>query len=96
MIEKQCIDDIAAIFSALGDPTRLHMLMTLWQAGPLNVGSLAERVGMSDSAVSHQLRLLRALRLVQSERQGRTIIYRLDDEHIVGLLQQALDHQHHR
>ena len=89
------IEAMAEVFKALGDPTRLRILLVLLHEGEQSVGNLAESVGMSDSAVSHQLRLLRNLRIVSTERQGRTIVYRLDDNHIAGLLQQAVDHQSH-
>jgi DNA-binding transcriptional ArsR family regulator len=82
---------LGEIFKALGDPTRLRLLTALGQA-ELCVCDLATLVGISESAASHQLRLLRALRLVRARRDGRMVHYRLDDEHIVGLLAQGLDH----
>ncbi len=95
MHSDDTIEAMAAIFKALGDPTRLRMLLTLLAEGEQPVNVLAEKVDLSVSAVSHQLRLLRHLRIVQAERQGRSVIYALDDEHICGLLRQALEHQQH-
>lgn len=85
------LEALAETFKALGDPTRLRMLTALAQA-ELCVCDLASLVGISESAASHQLRLLRTLRLVRSRRDGRMVHYRLDDDHIVGLLAQGLDH----
>jgi ArsR family transcriptional regulator len=78
-------------FRALGDPTRVRMLDALAH-GELCVCDLAAVVGMSESAVSHQLRLLRALRLVRGERRGRQVFYALDDQHILDLVAQGRRH----
>ena len=85
------LEALAETFKALGDPTRLRMLTALSHT-ELCVCDLASLVGISESAASHQLRLLRTLRLVRSRRDGRMVHYRLDDDHIVGLLGQGLDH----
>ena len=85
------LESLAETFKALGDPTRLRMLTALAEA-ELCVCDLATLVGISESAASHQLRLLRTLRLVRSRREGRMVHYRLDDHHIVGLLALGLDH----
>ncbi|HYF62704.1 MAG TPA: metalloregulator ArsR/SmtB family transcription factor [Herpetosiphonaceae bacterium] len=89
------ITPMAELFKAMGDPTRLRILLTLMQQGERCVGDIALAVGMSDSAVSHQLRVLRGLRIVHAHKQGRTVTYCLDDDHIRTLLGQALDHQQH-
>jgi DNA-binding transcriptional ArsR family regulator len=88
------VEDVASlseIFKALGDPTRLRLLTSLGQ-GELCVCDLASLAGISESATSHQLRLLRALRLVRARRDGRMVYYRLDDDHVVGLVAQGLQH----
>jgi len=82
---------LAATFSVLGDPTRVRLLDALARR-ELCVCELAELIGSSDSAVSHQLRLLRSLRLVRSRRSGRMIFYTLDDDHIRQLLDQSRRH----
>jgi DNA-binding transcriptional ArsR family regulator len=82
---------LAETFRALGDPTRVRILDAL-SGGELCVCDLSEVVGISESAVSHQLRLLRGLRLVRHRRAGRHIYYAIDDQHIVELLRQALTH----
>jgi ArsR family transcriptional regulator len=86
---------LAGVFAALGDPTRLRLLAAL-RARELCVGDLAATVGLSESAVSHQLRLLRALGLVRARRDGRRAYYALDDAHVTALYGQALDHVRHR
>jgi ArsR family transcriptional regulator len=82
---------LADTFRALGDPTRVRMLDALAH-GELCVCDLAAVVGLSESAVSHQLRLLRALRLVRGERRGRQVFYALDDQHILDLVAQGRRH----
>ncbi|MFJ9712028.1 ArsR/SmtB family transcription factor [Streptomyces sp. NPDC101234] len=86
--------DVAATLQALATPSRLYILARL-QEGPCAVGDLAEAVGMEASACSHQLRLLRNLGLVTGERQGRSIVYSLYDNHVAELLDQALYHVEH-
>jgi len=86
--------DVAATLQALATPSRLYILARL-QEGSCSVGDLADAVGMEHSACSHQLRLLRNLGLVTGERQGRSIIYALYDNHVAELLDQALYHVEH-
>jgi ArsR family transcriptional regulator, lead/cadmium/zinc/bismuth-responsive transcriptional repressor len=82
---------IADLFKMLGDGTRVRILDTLAQ-GERCVCDIAALVGMSESAVSHQLRLLRTTRLVRVRRAGRQAFYALDDHHIIGLLHDARRH----
>jgi ArsR family transcriptional regulator, lead/cadmium/zinc/bismuth-responsive transcriptional repressor len=82
---------LAATFAVLGDPTRVRLLDALAQR-ELCVCELAELVSSTESAVSHQLRLLRSLRLVRSRRAGRMVYYALDDDHIRALLTQGRRH----
>ena len=85
------LDGARALFAALGAPTRLRLLAAL-QAGPLCTCDLAATLGVTESAVSHQLRGLRALRLVASERDGKMVYHRLDDDHVAALLSVAAEH----
>lgn len=85
---------VATTLQALSTPSRLLILATL-QEGPASVGDLSESVGMEQSAVSHQLRLLRNLGLVESERRGRSIVYSLYDDHVSELIDQAIHHSEH-
>lgn len=82
---------LAETFQALGDSSRVQIVWALMQ-GEQNVGDLAKRLGMSQPAVSHHLRTLRNLKLVQVRRSGRTSYYSLDDEHINHLLTEGLNH----
>ncbi len=84
----------SGLFAALGDPTRLRM-MTALATHPLCVCDLAASLGMSQSAVSHQLRVLRQHGLVRPERDGRRVYYQLDDDHVTTLVSQALEHGRH-
>ena len=86
---------LAETFKVLGDVTRVRILDALSRT-ELCVGDLAELLGVSESAVSHQLRLLRGMRLVRPRRDGRLIFYALDDHHIVGLFAQGLQHVEER
>lgn len=85
----------ADIFSALSDPTRLRILSAL-AMGELCVCDLAAISGVSSSAVSHQLRLLRDRGLVSFDRVGRRAIYRLADDHVRTLLEQGIEHARER
>jgi len=85
---------VAEIMQALAAPSRLLLLARL-RRSPCSVTALSADVGMAQSAVSHQLRLLRHLGLVTATRQGRTTIYALYDEHVARLLDDAVYHSAH-
>ena len=91
MLSPEHVQSVADTFRVLGDPTRVKILEALG-AGELCVNVLADRVGISESAASHQLRLLRSMRLVRVRREGRLAFYAVDDEHILELLRQACTH----
>lgn len=93
-LSDSAVQSLAESFKALADPTRIRMLHNLTRR-ELCVCDLAEVLGMTQSAVSHQLRYLRTLRIVKSRRDGNTIYYTCDDAHIVGLLQMGIDHITH-
>ena len=82
---------LAESFRVLGDPTRTGILIALG-TGELCVCDLAELFGVTPGAISHQLRLLKAHRLVRSRREGKNVFYMLDDSHVAGLLKQGIDH----
>ena len=82
---------VAEVFKLLGDPTRVRLVDALTH-GERCVCDLASLVGLSESAVSHQLRLLRSARLVRVRRAGRMAFYSLDDHHVVGLLHDTRKH----
>ena len=85
---------VAETMQALATPSRVRILARLNES-PCSVGELAEAVGMEQSAVSHQLRLLRHLELVVGERSGRRTIYALHDSHVGVLLEEAIYHVEH-
>lgn len=85
------VASVAEVFKLLGDPTRVRLLDAL-ALGERCVCHLASLVSLSESAVSHQLRLLRGARLVRVRRVGRLAYYRLDDHHVIGLLHDTRKH----
>ena len=85
---------LAELFQALGDPTRVRIISAL-SLTEMCVCDLAASLSMSQSAISHQLRLLRALRLVRAEKRGRMVYYALDDAHVSGLFRQGMEHVAH-
>lgn len=85
------LDEVAELFKCLADPTRLKLL-TAMVSGERTVGELATAAGATQSAVSHQLRILRTMRLVRARREGRYIHYSLADEHVSNLLEVAITH----
>jgi ArsR family transcriptional regulator len=91
LMQSRTVEALADTFRVLGDPTRVRILDAL-SAGELCVCDIASLVGISESAVSHQLRLLRGMRLVRPRRAGRLVYYVVDDQHILELLKQALTH----
>lgn len=93
-IEEQTAAELAELFRALGDTSRIQMLAALVK-GEQNVGALAEQAGISESATSHHLRHLRQMRLVRTRKEGRRVFYMLDDDHIADLFRCGLDHVQH-
>jgi DNA-binding transcriptional ArsR family regulator len=91
LMPDSAVQTLADTFRMLGDPTRVRILDVL-AAGELCVCDLADLVAISESAVSHQLRLLRGMRLVRPRRAGRQVYYSIDDQHIISLFQQGLRH----
>ena len=87
----ETIQSLADVFKALGDPTRLKMVMALLTC-ELCVCDLAVVCGLTDSAASHQLRVLRNLRIVANRRDGKIVFYRLADDHVGDLIRQSLAH----
>ena len=93
-LDARLATQLAELFRALGDPSRVCIIAALLE-GETNVSELAEFVGISPSAVSHQLRSLRLMRLVRARKQGRQVYYSLDDDHVADLFQRGLDHVQH-
>lgn len=85
---------LAEVFKVLGDPTRIRVLYALSKCD-MCVCDIAEALGMTQSAISHQLRILRDLRLVRYRKEGKSVFYSLDDSHIVQLFNQGMEHVKH-
>lgn len=85
-------DAAVALFAALAHPVRLDVLLLLDELGEASVGTLQEHTGVEQSALSHQLSTLRRARLVQGERIGRHVVYRLADQHVAHIVRDAVLH----
>jgi len=93
--DEQTFHDLAETFRVLSDPGRVRLIAALLEAGELCVCDLAAVTGLSQTACSHNLRLLRSSRLVRYRKQGRNVYYSLDDAHIRLLLDVGLQHVGH-
>ena len=85
---------LAELFKNFSDPTRLKIIFEL-SKGALCVQDIADKLEMSQSAISHQLRVLRTVRLVKFVKEGKTVTYSLDDEHVRDILKIGVDHVNH-
>ncbi len=94
LLKENISTHLAELFSALSDPTRLRIICVLLEK-EMNVGDIAAQLAMTESAVSHQLRGLRQMRLVRSRKDGRQVFYALDDDHVAKLYLLGLDHVEH-
>lgn len=94
MITEDTAEQLAVLFKALGDPTRVKIIYALLQK-ELCVHDLTLVVEMGQSAISHQLRYLRNLRIVKRRKEGKTVFYSLDDHHIEQIFLQTLQHIKH-
>nr|WP_041276485.1 metalloregulator ArsR/SmtB family transcription factor [Desulfosporosinus acidiphilus] len=96
LILSEQAEDLAELFKTLADPTRVRIIDALAKT-ELCVCDLAELLNLSQSATSHQLRVLRSNKLVKFRREGKMVYYSLDDDHVLGLYSQGLEHinEHH-
>lgn len=95
MKEQEEVRAVSQFFKILSDPTRLKILMFL-KDGERNVSSISDTLAMEQSAVSHQLKLLRDNRLVKARRDGKAMLYSLDDQHVLDVLEQTFRHVTHQ
>lgn len=93
-VTPEIASDLATLFDSLSDPTRILIIAALID-GEVGVGELVERLGVTKSAISHQLRGLRDKRLIRTRKQGRNVFVCIDDDHIIELFQRGLDHVLH-
>jgi ArsR family transcriptional regulator len=90
-MDKDVMLQIAELFKAFGDPTRVHILSLLLKQD-LCVGDIAEGVELSQSAISHQLRILKQMDLIKFRREGKNLLYSLADDHVRTILEMGLEH----
>lgn len=95
MPDDDTLFELAEVFKVFGDSTRIRIMYAL-QPGEMCVCDISELLCMNQSAISHQLRLLKASRLVKSRRDGKSVFYALDDEHVNSILIQGLNHINER
>ena len=91
MLDEDTLYDLTELFRIFGDSTRIRILYTLFDA-ELCVCDIAAVLGMTQSAISHQLRALKTARLVKGRREGKTVFYSLADDHVKTIIHQGLDH----
>ncbi len=90
--EKETLSHIAELFKGFADPTRVHILCLLLTEEELCVSDIAEKVAVSQSAISHQLRLLKEMYLIKFRREGKNVLYSLADDHVKTILKMGLEH----
>ena len=90
-MNENTLYDLADLFKVFGDSTRIRILFVLFEA-EVCVCDLAEALSMTQSAVSHQLRILKQAKLVNSRREGKSVFYSLADEHVRTIIGQGLEH----
>lgn len=93
-LDEETLFIVSQTFKALSDPTRIRILFLLSQK-ECCVNEIAENLSLLQSTVSHQLRFLKNLRLVKFRREGKTMYYSHDDEHVMGILEQTINHALH-
>ena len=91
MPKEEVVLSLAELFKALGDPTRVKILSCL-KAKDMCVGEIADALNMTTSAISHQLRVLKAIKLVKGTKEGKEVRYSLDDDRVTLIMQCGLDH----
>lgn len=91
MPDDDMIEDLADLFKVFGDPTRVKIIYTLFKS-EMCVCEIADNLGMTQSAISHQLRLLKKSRLVKFRKEGKTVYYSLDDDHVRRIFDCGLCH----
>lgn len=91
MPPEEALYDLAELFKVFGDSTRIKILYALFEA-ELCVGDIAQLLGLSQTAVSHQLRVLRVNKLVKGRKEGKIVFYSLADEHVRTIIDQGMEH----
>jgi DNA-binding transcriptional ArsR family regulator len=91
MPEEETLYDLAELFKVFGDTTRVRILCALFES-EMCVCDISILLGMSQSSISHQLRVLKSAKLVKNRKEGKVVYYSLDDEHIKHIFEQGLEH----
>ncbi len=91
VLDERTAAAVAELFRAFSDTSRVRILSAL-AGGELNVSALAQLAGISESAVSHHMRSLRQMQIVQARRDGKEVYYRMEDAHLIALFRQGVDH----
>jgi DNA-binding transcriptional ArsR family regulator len=91
ILDEHSAAHIAELFRAFSDTSRVRILYAL-VSQEMNIGALAETIGISESAISHHMRGLRQMQIVQCRRDGKEVYYQIEDEHIIALFQQGVNH----
>jgi len=92
MPDEEELADLADLFKLFSDSTRIRILFVLYMEKELMVGEIADKLNMTQSAISHQLRLLKQNKLVKNRRDGKAIYYSLADEHVTAILAMGKEH----
>ena len=91
ILDEHLAAHVAELFRTFSDTSRVLILSSLLSQ-EMNISALAESIGISESAISHHMRGLRQMKIVVSRRDGKEVYYRIDDEHIIALFQQGINH----
>lgn len=90
-IDENALYDVAELFKIFGDSTRIRILYALFE-NEKSVSEIAQELNMNQSAISHQLRILKNAKLIKNRRNGKTIYYSLDDDHVNNIIAQGIEH----
>lgn len=93
-VREEDIQKVSKFFKNISDPTRLRILLALSNE-EMNVSTITQKLEMEQSAISHQLKLLRENHLVKSRKEGKTVVYSLDDQHVMDILTETFIHMKH-
>lgn len=89
--DENTLHDVAELFKNFADSTRIRILYCLIEK-ECNVNEIAEKLNMNQSAISHQLRILKNSKLIRNRREGKTVYYALDDDHVYNIISQGIEH----
>ncbi|MDO4940944.1 MAG: metalloregulator ArsR/SmtB family transcription factor [Erysipelotrichaceae bacterium] len=91
-VKEETLYDAAELFKVFGDSTRIRILYSLIDNKEKNVNEIAKELGMNQSAISHQLRILKNSKLIKNKRKGKMVCYSLNDEHVYNIIAQGIEH----